>query len=490
MEQRYRQLYLTLLGLTSVAVLAVLAYVVLDENLGRQWTAEQKQYARLLQAKAKTPIQLAAARRFDVSVRQVVVPALNRVDRCVSCHLGVDNPAMADAPMPFRAHPGKLLEQHPVEKFGCTICHRGQGYSLEADGAHATKEGVHWDYPLLSKDLMGSACGVCHDARWLGERGEKRLARGSELFHSRGCFGCHKLGGKGGTMSIPLDNEGDKIAELLVNRQSLLGEKTVEEWQMQHLLDPQRIVPESKMRNPHLTQDEALDLASYVHSLVDLNLPRHYVPEDHYQKFGFEQLGGEQLYARYCFACHGDGSYGVWVNEFQRFVPAIRNADFLDAVSDNYLATTVQEGREGTEMPAWKKSVGGLRTEEIGRLVEFLRSARPRRATQAVAPDLPAGETSKGAALFSRLCAGCHGVGGKGGFAPTLASKTFVAVADETFLTATIGSGRKNTAMPGFLGTGGLTGGEVADLVAYVRGLTRTPEEAAKLRKSQERSNY
>lgn len=489
MEHRYQRLYLSLLALACLGCLALMAYIAYDEAAGREWMAWQRRYAALLEVKAQTPVQKEAARKFEVSVRQIVVPALNRVDRCVSCHLGADNPAMADAPTPLGSHPGKYLQQHPIDKYGCTVCHRGQGHSLEGAEAHAAAPGVHWDYPLLSRELLGSACGVCHDARWLGTQGEARVSRGGELFHERGCFGCHKLRGKGGTMSVPLDNEGNKIAQVLANRQNLMGEKTVEAWQVQHLLDPQRVVPESKMRNPYVTPDEALALASYLHSLVDLALPREYVPDDYYQKYGFEDLSGEQLYTRYCYACHDGGTYTLYVKEFGRFVPAVRNPDFLAAASDHYLLTTLQEGREGTEMPAWKKSVGGLRPEELGRLVEYLKAAKGA-ALRSAAPDVSAGDAGRGGVLFDKLCAGCHGIAGKGGTAPTLASRTFAAVADEAFLAGTIARGRRNTPMPGFADGAGLTRNELSDVVMYVRTLGRTPEEILRLQKGLERTNY
>src|SRR5437667_2214173 len=56
--------------------------------------------------------------------------AIPRVDRCTTCHLGVDQKTYADAPQPFKTHPNLDLflassSPHPTESFGCTTCHSG-----------------------------------------------------------------------------------------------------------------------------------------------------------------------------------------------------------------------------------------------------------------------------------------------------------------------------------------------------------------------------
>ena len=39
-------------------------------------------------------------------IHQVMLTGLQRVDRCTTCHLGVDDPTMKNAPEPFRYHEG------------------------------------------------------------------------------------------------------------------------------------------------------------------------------------------------------------------------------------------------------------------------------------------------------------------------------------------------------------------------------------------------
>ncbi len=91
-----------------------------------------------------------------------------QVDRCQTCHMGSDNGSYTATAIPkqFRTHPnrGVLFTVHPVEKFGCTSCHQGQGratdmlshsgWHLEKD-PHTGKERWHfkgdhyWEDPLL-----------------------------------------------------------------------------------------------------------------------------------------------------------------------------------------------------------------------------------------------------------------------------------------------------------------------------------------------------
>src|SRR5262249_8581037 len=54
-----------------------------------------------------------------------------QVDRCNTCHMGVDsaNYTSASIDRAFRTHPyrGTLIATHPIDRFGCTSCHQGQG---------------------------------------------------------------------------------------------------------------------------------------------------------------------------------------------------------------------------------------------------------------------------------------------------------------------------------------------------------------------------
>ncbi|HEY4117738.1 MAG TPA: c-type cytochrome [Byssovorax sp.] len=89
-----------------------------------------------------------------------------QVDRCQTCHMGEDNASYTSASISpqFRTHPFRstLIASHPIEKFGCTSCHQGQGRAtdmLSHSGWHLEEKhgkerwhfaGDHyWDDPLL-----------------------------------------------------------------------------------------------------------------------------------------------------------------------------------------------------------------------------------------------------------------------------------------------------------------------------------------------------
>src|SRR6202521_4835679 len=127
--------WFTVLGLL-VGGLVVLAYYR-DED--REWKDYQRKYIKEEIRRASNPQQRALAESIPIQIRQVLLPELNRVDRCTSCHLAVDDPSYGGYPQPLSYHP--LHEQHPVEKFGFTVCHRVHGRATTSAGGWAGKPG-------------------------------------------------------------------------------------------------------------------------------------------------------------------------------------------------------------------------------------------------------------------------------------------------------------------------------------------------------------
>jgi mono/diheme cytochrome c family protein len=220
---------------------------------------------------------------------------VTRYDRCTSCHLGIDRPAytrekllalgettekqekdLEDAverlkerkaalkglpeadnlPDPaqlrlttvkltpgrvneFCAHPRLDLfvaadSPHPVEKFGCTSCHAGQGSATSFGYAAHTPNDAEtakdwkkygwtpshfWDFPMLPQRFIESSCLKCHyevtdlmkeagkveyrmvpDEKGTLVRKEvpgpgAKVLRGYNLIRENGCFGCHEISG-------------------------------------------------------------------------------------------------------------------------------------------------------------------------------------------------------------------------------------------------------------------------------------------------------
>lgn len=465
------------LVITGILTLGFLAAAALRENVWAEWRVVRKEYAALLREKATDERGRALAGQFQVEIAQAVIPALSTVDRCVTCHAGIDDPRMADAKQPFRTHPGVYVKNHPVEQFGCTVCHRGQGRALAFEEAKA--EGHHWDYPLLPVELTQASCGVCHTAEEVADKGGARLAAGKVLFEAKGCQACHKLGGRGGNLGPALDNEGLKVRGMLPMA-GVQGPRTLPQWLIEHFRDPQGVVAGSQMKPPQLSEEEITQLTTYMLSLQVRDLPQTYLsPAKHleiYKKTHPDPLSGEELYNRYCAACHDLGRHGRYDKFFNQFMPAVRGVSFIQLASNEFIEQTIRQGRPGTLMPSWGEAAGGLSDAEIQRIREYLQST-PTAPNEQISPEviqaaqinaLPvAGDSARGKAVFTRHCAGCH----LNGLAPIVFNPALLKNAPDGFIYATIAYGRRNTPMPGFLGPdqGGFRPQDIADAVMYLR---------------------
>lgn len=465
----------TLLG-ASLLTIGFLAAAALRENYFNQWQSLQRDYRDILRSKASDERGRELLKNYRIELKQVSVPPLNSVDRCVTCHNGIDDPRMTDVPHPFAVHPGDILKNHPVDRFGCTICHHGQGPATNFRDAKA--DDVSWDYPLLTAELTQSSCLTCHDVERLPPQQVALLREGMQLYQEKGCGSCHKLGGRGGTLGPALDNEGAKTRHQLVMT-NLKPPYTTWRWHQAHFRDPGGIVAGSQMRNPTVTEREALALTVYMLALWQRDVPESYLaPDKVEQKFRVlhpQPLTGEQVYRQYCFACHGEGTYGRWNPTFRRFIPAIRGPSLLAVASPAYLEANIAKGRPGTQMPAWERQAGGLQPAEISAVAQYLTAGAAKARAAPAGGRLATGDRRRGMELFARSCAGCHGVAGRGGVAPELANPTFQQAASDDFIVTTIRNGRQATIMPAFQRTGaaGLSDAEIADLLAYIRSLGR-----------------
>lgn len=162
-----------------------------------------------------------------VKIKQVVLEDLGldynfkhvtRYDRCMTCHLGIDKPGFSTdhgIKQPFCEHPRLDLyvgakSPHPVDKFGCTVCHQGQGSATSFDWAsHApadSKQRKAWEeeygwffnhfheLPMLPKRFVESSCLKCHHDPYEIPQA-KKLLLGYATVRTMGCFGCHEING-------------------------------------------------------------------------------------------------------------------------------------------------------------------------------------------------------------------------------------------------------------------------------------------------------
>jgi mono/diheme cytochrome c family protein len=230
-----------------------------------------------------SPVKIQQVKLNDLTIDYGGFRDVPRFDRCMTCHLGIDRPTFDRASLEalggdpkdladklakaheifakrvkdgedlgfdpndipkkpsllkltkgeitqYMAHPRLDLfvdpnSPHPMQKFGCTICHGGQGSSTEYilashtpnDGEQKKEwqknyewESVHfWDYPMNPTRFQEASCVKCHyDMTDLIRNGVKeeapKLLKGFNLVRENGCFGCHEItGAKGGRQVGP-----------------------------------------------------------------------------------------------------------------------------------------------------------------------------------------------------------------------------------------------------------------------------------------------
>lgn len=136
-----------------------------------------------------------------------------KVDRCITCHLGINNPDYSTADQPYRTHPNLELylgreSAHPMEEFGCTVCHGGRGRGTDftssvhtpssKDQAKEWKEKYdwhemhHWDKPMLPQQYVQASCFKCHSDQ-VEVKGAEKLNLGLHIIEKSGCYSCHTI---------------------------------------------------------------------------------------------------------------------------------------------------------------------------------------------------------------------------------------------------------------------------------------------------------
>ncbi|MBI4321916.1 MAG: c-type cytochrome [Chloroflexi bacterium] len=252
-----------LLALSCLALLGTLSLWV--------WRESNPEHAHVLVSRAATAREMESLRREGLGVRQIVIDRLGLVDRCVTCHINVEDPAFADANLPFRFHPG--LDKHPPDTFGCTLCHGGDGRATTLSAAHG--EIRLWNDPMLRGEYIQAACGRCHQEQYV--EGAPLLSAGRRLFDHYGCLGCHKLYSAGGKAGPDLTAVGAKHPTDLVWG-NYRGERSLAIWFFRHFKDPQLLLPKSSMTDFFMSDYNAKALTVYMLSLTEERFPPEYYP--------------------------------------------------------------------------------------------------------------------------------------------------------------------------------------------------------------------
>ena len=187
-------------------------------------------------------------------VKQVVVNDLEedlvymgmpKVDRCMTCHVGIDKAGFEDAPQPYKTHP-KLdfmvgpNSAHPVSEFGCTSCHGGRGRGTkfytaahspnDEETAHRWEKELgwepmhYWENPMLPKRYTEAGCYKCHSGNMPLKEAET-LSLGLSVFEKAGCYACHQ---------VDRWDDSSKPGPSLYH----LASKTNKDWTYNWILDP------------------------------------------------------------------------------------------------------------------------------------------------------------------------------------------------------------------------------------------------------------
>jgi len=191
--------------------------------------------------------------------------------------------------------------------------------------------------------------------------------------------------------------------------------------------------------------------------------------------------GFKPLWATNCQGCHGEtGQWG----------PArpLNDPLYQALVTDAWLTATIADGIDGTLMPPHAVRNGGWMTDaQITEVVDGMRdhwrgsppayaSASP--AIINVGP--PQGNAQRGLATFNTYCSPCHGQNGVGAMAGSPIDSSFLALASDQMLRATIVCGRPDVGMPDWQGNlngapvpqreglAPLTAGQIEDVLTWI----------------------
>jgi mono/diheme cytochrome c family protein len=190
-----------------------------------------------------------------------------RVDRCTSCHAGINKVGFEDQPNPWKTHPRRelFLGKHPPEKFGCTPCHNGQGPAVnspeQAHGnfidAHGHLENVEFiEHPLLRAEKMSANCIKCHSGVQHLE-GADEIARGEHLFEELGCHGCHLTEGYEDLAKV----NGVSAVGPSLRR---IGAKFDHAWMVRWIENPHEFRPRTRMPNFAFGEDQAVQITAFL----------------------------------------------------------------------------------------------------------------------------------------------------------------------------------------------------------------------------------
>jgi cytochrome c2 len=385
--------FVLLVAFSLAFFVLVVVGVVREERT--DWGPIQARFRDVLEQQG----QVGAARAFTPGIRQLWLPDLGRVDRCVTCHLGYEwaGTLPASVAAPLAPHPRlPYLDAHPFTEFGCTSCHGGQGYATSTVAAHGDVE--HWDEPLLDRrlaerdgltqaELMQLRCNGCH-RREESTAGMETIDHGKELFRKNKCLVCHVVDGRGGLKAPELTYVGDKNVELF-DFTHVTGPHTAFNWHVQHLTHAETVSPGTAMPDFDFEPADARALALLLLSWRRQSFPPRYLPGSPAVVAGVAkpprqpatvpeiagaEKGREVFMTHGCNSCHGVGA-GTVIGPDLKAVGSRHDADWLR----RWLADPAGMIRAYPDLAGWPAAYGGivmpnqnLSTADIDALIIYL----------------------------------------------------------------------------------------------------------------------
>ena len=362
----------------------------------------------------------------------------------------------------LRTHPHRevLLAKHPVEKFGCTPCHGGQGRGLTAKSAHALTHAEYWLTPVLGMDAetgktseakkgyMESNCRRCHDGVMKLDFGvdpdtnapidyAPHLTKGLALFEDLGCHGCHAVEGYSALDNIAkvgpaLDKIGSKVKDIewlegwIKKPEAYLSKTTMPNFfpvegmsQIVYLKNGgQRTGVVTETETSYIVKaddgtefpyakddvlrvvDEVKSIAAYLARMNDQNI------DDSQATYSTSEsaikAGEETVKTVGCLSCHAVGDLG------SDFAPALDSVG--TKVTPNYLYDWIADPKAfdpGTSMPSLR-----LSQTELNNVVAYLMSLQ-KQTPNPITDSVGIVDVSEGEKLVRTYgCFGCHEIPG------------------------------------------------------------------------------
>jgi mono/diheme cytochrome c family protein len=182
------------------------------------------------------------------------------------------------------------------------------------------------------------------------------------------------------------------------------------------------------------------------------------------------------LFQQNCSGCHGaDGQDGPGRN--------LNDKEYLALIPKDTLRRVVENGRQGTAMPAFALANGGLLyPDQVTALVEGIERewAKPVHFAGVTPPPYSAeGETGNpetGKALFQKICFPCHGTGAAVG---SVTGAEYLNLVSDQWLRTSIIAGRSDLGMEDWRSVrpnSPLSNAEISDLTAYLSSLRHSPK--------------